>query len=97
MRAFPMIAALDEPDDFVLATGESHSVTQWCEAAFAVTDLDWRRYVRSDPEFCRPAEVEFLQGDASKAKRVLGWVPETGFEEIVTAMVVHDIKESRRG
>lgn len=96
MRAWPLIAAQDEPDDFVLATGASYSVHQWCEAAFAVADLDWNRYVRSDPEFCRPAEVEFLQGDASKAKRVLGWTPEAGFEQIVTAMVEHDMKEARR-
>lgn len=95
MKAFPLIAALDEPDDFVLATGEAHSVTQWCESAFAVAELDWSQFVRSDPEFCRPAEVEFLQGDASKAKRVLGWMPETGFEQIVAAMVISDIEESR--
>lgn len=97
VRAFPLIAALDEPDDFVLATGESHSVREWCEAAFASAELDWNQFVRSDPEFCRPAEVEYLQGDASKAKRVLGWEPETGFDAIVTRMVSHDMAAIRGG
>jgi GDPmannose 4,6-dehydratase len=91
VKVMPLITALDEPDDFVLATGESHSVSEWCEAAFAVAELDWKQYVYSDPQRYRPDEVEFLQGDASKAKRILGWEPTLTFKEIAIAMVQHDL------
>lgn len=92
MAALPLIAAQDDPDDYVLATGQSHSVQEWCESAFAVANLDWRDYVVSDKRLFRPAEVGWLCGDATKAKDVLGWEPETTFFEIVRQMVVADME-----
>ncbi len=93
VRGLRLIAAHDEPGDFVLATGDSHSVQQWCLKAFGAADLDWAHYVRHDKDLERPAEVEFLQGDAAKAKRLLGWEPTVGFGELVELMVEHDMKE----
>jgi GDPmannose 4,6-dehydratase len=90
MAALPLIAARDEPDDFVLATGVSHSVEEWCEAAFGEAALDYRDYLRCDPVRFRPAEVDYLQGDAGKAKRLLGWEATVGFAEIVKRMVAAD-------
>lgn len=92
VRGLQLIAAHDEPGDFVLATGHSHSVQEWCEAAFAWADLDYEDHVRHDKALERPAEVEFLQGDASKARKLLGWKPETVFPENVIAMVNHDME-----
>lgn len=92
MRAWPLISARDEPGDYVLATGSSHSVQDWCEAAFAVAGLDWRQYVRSDERLFRPAEVSYLRGDAGKARRELGWEPRAGFAEIVQQMVLADMR-----
>ena len=91
MRGLRLIAARDEPDDFVLATGESHSVAEWCEAAFSVAGLNWRDHVRTDQSLMRPVEVDFLQGDASKAREVLGWKPEVLFREIAQLMTEHDM------
>lgn len=91
MRALPLIAAMDKPGDYVLATGESHHVGEWCEAAFEVAGLDWRQYVKSDERFFRPAEVGWLCGDAGKAKREMGWEPELSFSEIVRQMVMADL------
>ena len=91
MRALPLIAARDEPDDFVLATGEAHSVADWCEVAFDAAGLNWKEHVRSDAGLYRPDEVMYLQGDASKAKRVLGWEPTVRFAEIAQLMVNHDL------
>ena len=82
----------DEPDDFVIATGEAHSVREFCELAFARADLEWERYVEIDPRYYRPTEVDHLCGDASKAKQVLGWEPKTRFEELVRIMVDADIQ-----
>ncbi|MFL6527468.1 MAG: GDP-mannose 4,6-dehydratase [Chthoniobacterales bacterium] len=82
----------EEGDDFVLATGETHSVREFCEAAFAHVDLDWKEYVRHDDRYERPAEVDLLIGDASKAKRVLGWEPKTRFRDLVRIMVDADIE-----
>jgi GDPmannose 4,6-dehydratase len=79
-----------EPDDFVVATGESHSVAEFLEAAFGHAGLDWRDHVRIDPRFFRPSEVEALEGDASKARRVLGWSPAVGFDGLVRMMVEAD-------
>jgi GDPmannose 4,6-dehydratase len=81
----------DEPDDFVVATGEPHSVRQFFEIAFAHVGLDPQRYVKSDPEFLRPAEVDQLVGDASKARKQLGWEPKHSFSELVTMMVDADL------
>lgn len=80
-----------EPDDFVIATGETHSVREFCELAFAQVDLDYRDYVVTDPQFFRPAEVDLLVGDASKAKKQLGWVPKVPFSDLVAMMVQADL------
>ena len=80
-----------QPVDYVVATGESHTVQEFCELAFAHADLDWRRYVLVDPGYYRPAEVEELCGDASKVRAELGWKPQTGFDELVRLMVDADI------
>ena len=91
VEAMWLMLQQDEPDDFVIATGESHTVREFAERAFAHADLDWERYVKVDPSYFRPAEVDNLQGDASKAARVLGWRHKTGFEELVRLMVEADI------
>ncbi len=82
----------DKPDDYVLATGETHSVQEFLEAAFAHVVLDWRQYVEIDPRYFRPTEVDALLGDASKARRVLGWQPKVNFEELVRLMVAADLQ-----
>lgn len=80
-----------EPEDFVIATGETHSVREFVEAAFAAAGLDWRKYVKTDPAFYRPAEVDLLVGDASRAKEKLGWQPKVTFKELVQIMVEADM------
>jgi GDPmannose 4,6-dehydratase len=80
-----------EPDNYVVATEETHSIRDMCEAAFGYVDLDWQEYVVQDPRFMRPAEVDLLVGDASKAHRVLGWEPQFTFEDLVHTMVDADI------
>jgi GDPmannose 4,6-dehydratase len=80
----------DEPDDYVLATGETHSVQEFLEAAFTYAGLDWRDYVKIDPRYFRPAEVDLLIGDYSKAKEKLGWEPTVRFDELVRMMVDAD-------
>lgn len=92
MRALPLIAAQDSPGDYVLATGDSHTVQEWCEAAFEVAGLDWEHFVRSDAKYFRPAEVSYLRGDAGKAKRELGWEARESFHGIVSAMVQADLE-----
>ncbi|MGD1018015.1 MAG: GDP-mannose 4,6-dehydratase [Verrucomicrobiia bacterium] len=87
-----LILQQDRPDDFVIATGETHSVQEFCEQAFGHAGLDWRRYVEIDKAYYRPAEVDLLIGDGSKAKKVLGWEPKTRFKELVSLMVDADIK-----
>jgi GDPmannose 4,6-dehydratase len=83
----------DEPDDYVIATGRTHAVEQFVELAFAAADLgDWRRYVRQDERFFRPAEVDLLVGDATKARDRLGWRPTVDFPTLVERMVAHDLK-----
>ena len=81
-----------EGDDFILATGESHTVREFVEAAFGHADLDWKEFVRHDPRYERPAEVDVLLGDASKAKRILGWEPKVRFQELVRIMVDADME-----
>ena len=78
-------------DDFVIATGETHSVREFCELAFSRAGLDYEKYVVIDPRFVRPAEVDLLIGDATKAQTVLGWKPETNFEQLVNEMVDSDM------
>ncbi len=79
------------PDDYVVATGESHSVREFLQEAFACLDLDWQKYVEIDPRYCRPTEVNVLQGDASKARDLLRWRPRVGFTELVRMMVDADM------
>jgi GDPmannose 4,6-dehydratase len=92
VEAMWMMLQNDTPDDLVIATGEAHSVREFCEYAFARADLDWERYVEIDPRYYRPTEVDHLCGDASKAKRVLGWRAKTTFDELVRIMVDADVK-----
>ena len=82
----------EKPDDYVVATGESHSVRELCELAFAEVGLDYQQYVKLDARYLRPAEVDHLLGDARKAKAVLGWSPTTGFRELVKMMVEADLE-----
>ncbi|MGC1272656.1 MAG: GDP-mannose 4,6-dehydratase [Planctomycetaceae bacterium] len=91
VRAMWMMLQQDEPDDFVIATGETHSVREFCEIAFARAGLNWEDHVVVRQEFYRPAEVHILQGDAAKARRVLGWKPTMTFEQLVHSMVDHDL------
>jgi GDPmannose 4,6-dehydratase len=86
----------DEPGDYVIGTGEMHSVREFVERAFAVADLDWREYVRIDPRYYRPAEVDALQADFSKARRILGWEPTVKFAELVQLMVEADVGAVQR-
>jgi len=79
------------PDDFVVATGEMHSVCEFCEAAFAQVDLNWKDYVEFDERYLRPTEVDALRGDSSKMQKQLGWKPRVGFPELVRMMVEHDL------
>jgi len=81
-----------QPSDYVVGTGQTHSVRELCEAAFAHVGLEWQRYVKVDSRFVRPAEVETLQADAAKAKRELGWTPQTTFEQLVRKMVDADLE-----
>ncbi len=87
----------DQPDDYVVATGRTWSVQEFCAAAFGCVDLDWREFVRTDPRFFRPAEVELLLGDAAKATRRLGWEPTATFQELVEEMVQEDLDRLSQG
>jgi len=91
VRAMWLMLQAQTPDDYVIATGRTHSVREFCRLAFAVADLDYERYVVEDPKFVRPAEVDLLIGDPAKAKRVLGWEPVTSFEDLVERMVRCDL------
>jgi len=84
------------PDDYVVATGESHSVREFVEVAFAAVDLDWRNHVSTDPRYFRPTEVDHLRGDARKAAERLGWLPSVSFAELVQMMVDHDLDLARQ-
>ena len=86
----------DTPDDYVIATGETHSVQEFLERTFQRVDLDWRAHVSTDPRYLRPAEVELLLGDASKAKKDLGWEPTVSFEQLVEMMVDSDWESAKR-
>jgi GDPmannose 4,6-dehydratase len=85
-----------EPDDFVVATGTSHSVREFAEIAFSEAGLDWQKYVRLDPRYLRPAEVDHLLGDASKARERLNWNPRVGFRDLVKMMVDNDVELAER-
>ncbi len=91
VRAMWLMLQQPEPDDYVVATGETHSIRELCEEAFGYVDLDWEKYVKQDPRFMRPAEVDLLVGDSSKAGRVLGWEPNVTFGELVRLMMDSDL------
>jgi GDPmannose 4,6-dehydratase len=91
VRAMHSMLQLPNPDDFVIASGESHTVRELCEIAFAEADLDYREFVKVDQRYYRPSEVDQLVGDASKARRVLGWEPTYTFRELIKEMVTSDL------
>lgn len=84
------------PDDYVISTGETHSVKEWVEASFSCLDLDWEKYVKMDEKLLRPAEVDLLIGDSTKARDKLGWKPQVNFEGLVKLMVEHDYNELKK-
>jgi GDPmannose 4,6-dehydratase len=86
----------EEPGDYVVATGESHTVREMVELAFALLDLDWQEHVSVDPRYFRPTEVHRLQGDARRAREQLGWEPRVSFRELVEMMVQHDLELARQ-
>ena len=92
VRAMWLMLQQDEPDDYVISSGRTHTVRRLCEVAFAHVGLDWEKYVKVDPAFYRPAEVHELLGDCSKARQKLGWEPEVSFEQLVQMMVDADLK-----
>jgi len=94
VRAMHLMLQQAEPDDYVIATGETHSVREFCELAFSEAGLDFEKYVKIDQRFYRPAEVDLLVGDASKARRLLGWAPKYSFNELVREMVQADLHAS---
>jgi GDPmannose 4,6-dehydratase len=96
VRAMWLMLQQDAPGDFVVATGETHSVREFCEIAFGHAGLDWQRYVRVDERHIRPAEVDLLIGDPTRAHEVLGWKPEVSFEDLVCMMVDADLKALER-
>jgi GDPmannose 4,6-dehydratase len=96
VEAMWLMLQQEKPDDYVIATGETHSVREFLEAAFAHAGLDWRKHVEIDQRYFRPAEVDLLIGDARKAKRQLSWEPKTKFAELVQLMVDADIELLRR-
>jgi GDPmannose 4,6-dehydratase len=93
VEAMWLMLQQDSPEDLVIATGEAHSVREFLEEAFSHVDLDWREYVEIDPRYFRPTEVDFLRGDASKARRILGWEPRVSFRELVHIMVDADLQD----
>jgi len=93
VRAMWMMLQQDKPDDYVIGTGEAHTVREFVELAFACADLDWREYVEVDPRYFRPAEVDYLLADASKARKALGWEPTVTFNQLVRLMVEADMLE----
>lgn len=92
VEAMWLMLQQDKPDDYVVATGETHSVREFLDLAFAHVNLDWQKYVEIDPRYYRPAEVDLLLGDYSHAKKKLGWAPKTQFPELVKLMVDADVK-----
>lgn len=97
VKAMRLMLQQPEPDDFVIAMGETHSVREFCEIAFSIVDLDYRDYVRIDERFYRPAEVELLIGDAAKAREKLGWKPTYSFREMIEEMVEADLEQTSSG
>lgn len=96
VEAMWLMLQQDKPDDFVIATGETHTVKEFVEIAFQHVGLNWQDFVFHDPEFLRPAEVDLLLGDSSKAKKLLGWEPKISFEQLVKLMVESDLEKYSR-
>jgi GDPmannose 4,6-dehydratase len=95
VEAMWLMLQQDKPDDYVIATNETHSVREFLEVAFGHVGLKWQNYVEIDPTYFRPAEVDLLVGDYAKAKRVLGWEPKTKFVDLVKLMVDADVQRLR--
>jgi GDPmannose 4,6-dehydratase len=91
IEAMWLMLQQDKPDDYVIATGETHSIKEFAQLAFSHAGLDWEKYVKIDKKFYRPAEVNILMGDYSKAKKKLGWKPKVRFKELVKMMVDSDL------
>ena len=96
VEAMWLMLQQDEPDDYVIATGETHSVREFLEEVFSYLDLDWEDYVKTDENLLRPTEVDLLRGDASKAQTKLGWTPKVSFRELARLMTDHDLKLAER-
>ena len=96
VEAMWLMLQQDEADDYVIATGETHSVREFLDEAFGRLDIDWKQFVEIDPRYFRPTEVDLLVGDASKARRKLGWEPKITFKELVRAMVDADLADLKR-
>jgi len=96
VEAMWMMLNAEKPDDYVIATGETHSVREFIQQTFSYLDLDWEKHVEIDPRYFRPAEVDLLLGDPSKARRQLGWEPKVTFDELVKLMVDHDLELAQR-
>jgi len=97
VRAMYLMLQQDHPDDYVVATGETHTVRSLVETAFAYVGLDWQKYVQTDPALIRPAEVDLLIGDPGKAKRILGWEPQVTFKQLIERMVQADLDRLSSG
>lgn len=95
VEAMWLMLQQEQPDDYVVATGETHTVREFLEVAFGHLDLDWQRYVKIDPRYFRPTEVDLLIGDPSKARRQLGWKPTVGFHQLAVMMVEADVEAER--
>ncbi|HEX7997612.1 MAG TPA: GDP-mannose 4,6-dehydratase [Pyrinomonadaceae bacterium] len=96
VEAMWLMMQAGEPDDYVIATGETHSVREFLDEAFGLLDIDWQEHVDIDPRYYRPTEVDLLLGDASKAREKLGWEPKVSFKELVRLMVDHDLELARQ-
>src|SRR5205823_64555 len=96
VEAMWMMLQAPEPDDYVVATGESHSVREFLDFAGAHCGLDWTNHVETDPRYLRPTEVDYLLGDSSKARQKLGWQPKLTFETLVQRMIEHDLDLARQ-
>jgi GDPmannose 4,6-dehydratase len=96
VKAMWLMLQAEQPDDYVIATGQTHSVREFLDEAFDYLDLDWNKFVDIDPRYYRPAEVDLLIGNASKARKELGWKPEVNFKQLVRLMVDHDLELARQ-
>lgn len=96
VEAMWLMLQQQSPDDYVLATGQTHSVHDLLDVAFSCVGLDWKEYVQIDPKLIRPAEVDFLRGDPTRAREKLGWTPKISFEELIRLMVEADLAALRK-